>query len=180
MSSGLALQGTRQSLNPVCINCQTLETGNSVKLLGTVRLLRPSGGRGFSEKCGVSKLPPHQSNYIWKLQLPRLAIHIYMFFRVFIWSLTITIFKMQPPPPTPLQPLPEEVSSSIPSLGIDFINYKILVVGSIAWDFEGTRRGKVCSPKAPQTWGSLGACLLGLATSCSATFRQLLRFLATF
>ena len=44
--------------DPICINRQTLETGNSVKLLGTVRLLRPSGGRRFSENCGVSKLYP--------------------------------------------------------------------------------------------------------------------------
>ena len=34
------------------------------KSQGTDRLLRPRGGRGFSEKCGVSKLfPPQKNNY---------------------------------------------------------------------------------------------------------------------
>ena len=33
------------------------------KSQGTDRLLRPGGGRGFSEKCGVSKLSPPQNNY---------------------------------------------------------------------------------------------------------------------
>ena len=35
------------------------------KSQGTDRLLRPRGGRGFSEKCGVSKLspPPKKNNY---------------------------------------------------------------------------------------------------------------------
>ena len=32
------------------------------------------------------------------------------------------------------------------------------MVGSIARDFEGARRGKVRAPKAPQPSGSLGAC----------------------
>ena len=47
--------------DPICINRQTLETGNSVKLLETVRpfvYFVPGGGRRFSEKCGVSKLYP--------------------------------------------------------------------------------------------------------------------------
>ena len=34
------------------------------KSQGTDRLLRPRRGRGFSEKCGVSKLsPPQKNNY---------------------------------------------------------------------------------------------------------------------
>ena len=33
------------------------------KSQGTDLLLRPGGGRGFSEKCGVSKLSPPKNNY---------------------------------------------------------------------------------------------------------------------
>ena len=46
----------KTEFDAICINRQTLETGNSVKFLWTVRLLRPSGGQEFLAECGVSKL----------------------------------------------------------------------------------------------------------------------------
>ena len=53
----------------------------------------------------------------------------------------------------------DQALAFLSSLGIDFISYKMLVVGSIKWDFECARRGrKVRAPKGPQTWGSLGTC----------------------
>ena len=57
--------------------------------LGTDRLLRPRGGRGFSQKCGVTKLYPP----------PKKKVHMKI-----VPPLVITIFKMQPlpyPPPSP-------------------------------------------------------------------------------
>ena len=61
--------------------------------LGTDRLLRPRGGRGFSEKCGVTKLPPPPTTKKLHMEI--------------VPPLVITIFKMQPlPHPPPLPPSP--------------------------------------------------------------------------
>ena len=64
--------------------------------LGTDRLLRPRGGRGFSEKCGVTKLPPPPPT------TKKLHMEI-------VPPLVITIFKMQPLPHPPPSPLPPKV-----------------------------------------------------------------------
>ena len=70
------------------------------RTLGADRILCPGGeGRGFSEKCGISKLHL-PNNYIRKLYPP-------------FPSLEITIFKMHTPPPPALQRLLDQVSSSI-------------------------------------------------------------------
>ena len=64
------------------------------------------------------------------------------------------------PPPSPhLQPLLDQVSSSI--IGhIGFISYKIPIVSSVAWDFEGARRERKFSvPESAQIWGSPGGML---------------------
>ena len=45
--------------DPICINRQTLEAWNSVKLLGTVCLLRQSGGGGGVHMKIVLPLAPH-------------------------------------------------------------------------------------------------------------------------
>ena len=44
------------------------------KSQGTDRLLRPGGGRGFSESVVYQKFPPQKNNYQWKLY-PLLAIY---------------------------------------------------------------------------------------------------------
>ena len=52
--------------DPICINRQTLETGNSVKLLGTVRpfvYFVPVGGGGFQKSVVYQNFTLPQSNY---------------------------------------------------------------------------------------------------------------------
>ena len=50
----------------ICINRQTLETGNSVKLLGTVRLLRPSGGAEVFRKVWCIRTLPFSKVITYK------------------------------------------------------------------------------------------------------------------
>ena len=84
----------------------------------------------------------------------------------------VFVSKLTSPPPPPGKkkinnnnyiwklypcPSPFKTESLLPSVGIDLISYKIPVVSSLVWDFEGARREKVSTPKAPHTWGSLGA-----------------------
>ena len=65
----------------ICINRQTLETGNSVKLLGTVRpfvYYVPVGGGGFQKSMVSQNFTFPQSNYSMKIVLPSpLAITIF-------------------------------------------------------------------------------------------------------
>ena len=52
--------------DPICINRQTLETGNSVKLLETVRpfvYFVPVGGGGFQKSVVYQNFTLPQSNY---------------------------------------------------------------------------------------------------------------------
>ena len=52
--------------DPICINRQTLETGNSVKLLETVRPFVdfvPVGGGGFQKSVVYQNFTLPQSNY---------------------------------------------------------------------------------------------------------------------
>ena len=52
--------------DPICINRQTLETGNSVKLLGTVCpfvYFVPVGGGGFQKSVVYQNFTLPQSNY---------------------------------------------------------------------------------------------------------------------
>ena len=61
--------------DPICINRQTLETGNSVKLLGTVRpfvYYVPVGGGGFQKSVVCQIFTLSQSNYSMKIVLPSL------------------------------------------------------------------------------------------------------------
>ena len=82
----------------------SVTTNRATDIRGRSYIMSRGGeGRGFSEKCGISKLYP-PNNYIRKL---------YPF-----PSLEITIFKMHPLPPPPppfpaLQRLLDQVSSSI-------------------------------------------------------------------
>ena len=58
----------------ICINRQTLETGNSVKLLGTVRpfvyYVPVGGGGGFQKSVVYQNFTFPQSNYSMEIVLP--------------------------------------------------------------------------------------------------------------
>ena len=61
----------------MCINRQTLETGNSVKLLGTVRpfvYYVSVGGGGFQKSVVYQNFTLPQSNYSMKIVLPSLPL----------------------------------------------------------------------------------------------------------
>ena len=63
----------KTEFDPICINRQTLETGNSVKLLETVRpfvYFVPVGGGGFQKSVVYQNFTLPESNYIWKLYSP--------------------------------------------------------------------------------------------------------------
>ena len=69
------------------------------KELGTVHLLCSGGGRGFRKVwCAKTLPPPPKKDVIYENCTAPLAI---------------AIFKMHPPPPPLLQPLLDQVSSSI-------------------------------------------------------------------
>ena len=72
------------------MNCDGKGFTTVQKSQGTDRLLRPRRGRGFSEKCGVSKLSPPKKIITNESCTPS-------------WQY-IAILKIHPPPPIPSRP----------------------------------------------------------------------------
>ena len=103
------------------------------KILGADRLLRPRVGRGAGvfRKVWCIKTSPPPNNYISKLYPP------------WQWQ-----FLKCTPSPNPSWP-----SLFFHPWGIDFISYKIPVVGSVAWEFEASeRRGRKFSVPQQKTF----------------------------